>query len=192
MINILLIILILIALSFFFNKKNSENGKLIFNESFLNNPEASYCKFNYDDINEEYEKNTKIIIDDKKINHINYNMIKSWQPNIYYDNENETMKKFNDSDMVLDNNTIIYSQNDNKDINNKTIKEIYNNKIIDFKKNIPKKSINNNNIIHCASNLNVISPNEWNYDDEKPENGGEINNGLFAFDPLINQSVALC
>jgi hypothetical protein len=194
MINIILIILILITSSFLFNKKPDENedNEILLNESFLNNPHAIYCQFTYDDINKEYEKNIKIINDDKKNNFINYNMIKSWQPNIYYDNDSKTMKKFNNSDKVLNNNTIIYSQNDDISTQDKTIREVYDSKIMDFKKNIPKKSINNNNIIKCASNLNVISPKEWNYDEEKPENGGEINNGLFAYDPLINQSVALC
>jgi hypothetical protein len=191
MINIIMMMIGLIMLYYFVKPKIPEK-EIVLNDNFLNNPETNYCHFNYDDINKEYEKNPKIITDNKKINSINYNTIKSWQPNVYYDNNTKTLSQFNDSNNVLDNNVITYSKDNNEDTLNKTIKEVYDSKIIDFKKDIPKKTINNNNVIECASHLNVISPNDWTYDNEKPENGGEIKDGLFAFDPLIYQTVAMC
>ena len=75
---------------------------------------------------------------------------------------------------------------------NKTIKEIYDDSILDYKKNIPKKKLNNNNIIQCGSNLNILSPNDWNYDNESSLNGGEIINGLYGYDPLTNQCTSMC
>ena len=76
---------------------------------------------------------------------------------------------------------------------NKTIREIYDKSILDFKKNYKKKKINNNNnIIQCGSNLNILSPNDWNYDNEKSLNGGEIIDGLYGYDPLLNQSSSIC
>jgi len=189
MLNIIIMILGLILL-YHFLKPKLPDKEIILNEEFLNEPNASYCSFNYDDINSSYERTHKIITDNKKINQVNNNTIKSWQPNLYYDNETKTLKEFNNNNSFND--VIIYSQDNNSDTQDKPIQEIYDDSILDFKKNIQNKSLNNNNIIQCASNLNVISPNEWNYDDEKIENGGEIKNGLFAFDPLINQSVALC
>ena len=190
MINIILIILILISLHFLLNKNN--NKEIILNESFLNNPNANYCKFNYDDINFNYEINPKIINDNDNVNKINYNIIKSWQPNIYYDNKTKQNKTFNDNNNFLENNIIYKKDNNNENNDNKTIREVYDNKILNFKKNIPNKIKNNNNIIECGSNLHILSPNEWNYNDEKPENGGEIKNGLYAYDDLINGGVALC
>ena len=189
MINIILILLILISLHYLIKKNN--NNEMILNESFLNNPNADYCNFDYDDINFDYEINPKIINNNKNINKINYNIIKSWQPNIYYDNQTKQTKKFNDNDNLLENN-IIYKKDNEENNYNKTIREVYDNKILDFKKNIPNKIKNNNNIIECGSNLHILSPNDWNYDNEKPENGGEIKKGLYAYDNLINGGVALC
>ena len=33
---------------------------------------------------------------------------------------------------------------------------------------------------------------EWNYDNENILNGGEISNGLYAYDPIINQASSIC
>ena len=195
MINIILILLILISLHYLIKKKennNNNNNEMILNESFLNNPNAEYCDFDYDDINFDYEINPKIINNNNKnINKINYNIIKSLQPNIYYDNQTKQNKKFNDNDKLLEN-SIIYTKDNDDNNYNKTIREIYDDKIIDYKKDIPNKKKNNNNIIECGSNLHILSPNDWNYDNEKPENGGEIKDGLYAYDDLINDGVALC
>jgi hypothetical protein len=39
------------------------------------------------------------------------------------------------------------------------------------------------NISEGASHLKYISSDMWMYDNEKPENGGQIAEGLFAVDP---------
>lgn len=75
---------------------------------------------------------------------------------------------------------------------NKTIKEIYDNSFVDFKKLVPKKNKieNNDNVsLNAASNLTFFTNDNWLYDNEKPENGGQIKTGLYANDlELLNSN----
>ena len=76
-------------------------------------------------------------------------------------------------------------------IDGKTIREVYDNSILDFKKLIPKKEmIENNNHSKGASSLSYYTPDKWTYNNEKLENGGS-NNGLFANDPATLGSVSI-
>lgn len=197
MINIILLILILISVYYFLNKtqESAEHNKINLDEYFFNNKKHDkYCNFTYDDNNSYYEKNQGVIIKPElNTDSIQFNTIKSWVPNIYYDSETKQNKEFNNINQNLLNENMIYKKDNNiESRDNKTIKEIYDNSILDFKKNIPKKKLNNNNIIQCGSNLNILSPNDWNYENENSLNGGEIINGLYGYDPSINQSNSMC
>ena len=76
----------------------------------------------------------------------------------------------------------------------KTIREIYDNSFVDYKKLIPAKPLINNkpntNFNYGASNLTFINPDYWVYQNEKSENGGQIEDGLYASDPLTVGTVA--
>lgn len=76
----------------------------------------------------------------------------------------------------------------------KTIREIYDNSFVDYKKLIPQKNLINDkpntNFSYGASNLTYINPDSWVYQNEKSENGGEITDGLYAADPMTLGTVA--
>jgi hypothetical protein len=75
---------------------------------------------------------------------------------------------------------------------NKTVREVYDNSFVDYKKLVPKKDlVKNINKLSGASSLTFYKPDKWTYNNEKLENGGEIVNGLFASDPSTNGSVAI-
>jgi hypothetical protein len=78
----------------------------------------------------------------------------------------------------------------------RTLKEVYDNSFVDFKKLVPKKEIVGDSSVQTysqsgASNLTFISPDTWIYENEKSENGGQISKGLYASDPLTMDSVAI-
>jgi hypothetical protein len=68
----------------------------------------------------------------------------------------------------------------------KTLKEIYEKSCVDYKDYVPYKEIienkDNLNISDGASHLKYINPDMWVYQNEKPENGGKIADGLYAVD----------
>lgn len=76
----------------------------------------------------------------------------------------------------------------------KTLKEVYDNSFINFKKLIPKKEMINTDdatSLEGASNLSFFTNDDWVYDNEKPENGGEIKRGLYANDEFLLNSNAI-
>ena len=74
----------------------------------------------------------------------------------------------------------------------KTIAQIFDESITDFKKLTPLKECQTGDfVIQGASNLSTFNPDEFVYDDEKPENGGSINNGLYAADMTTSNSNAI-
>jgi hypothetical protein len=78
----------------------------------------------------------------------------------------------------------------------RTLKEVYDNSFVDFKKLVPKKEVVGDSAVQTysqsgASNLTFISPDTWIYENEKAENGGQILKGLYASDPLTMDSVAI-
>ena len=82
---------------------------------------------------------------------------------------------------------------DFKNCDGRTLQEVYDNSFVDYKKfieNKTKKNINDTPIKKAASNLSYILPDDWLYHDEKPENGGEIKKGLYAFDPLSYNNIS--
>jgi len=85
---------------------------------------------------------------------------------------------------------------DFKDGKGRTLKEVYDNSFVDFKKLVPKKEVVGDSSVQTysqsgASNLSFISPDTWIYENEKAENGGQILKGLYASDPLTMDSVAI-
>ena len=84
---------------------------------------------------------------------------------------------------------------DPTDVNNKgkTIKQIYDDSFVDFKKKVPVKHIISNNInestLEGASKLSMLIPDTWIYENENAQNGGLIKDGLYAFDTeLLGQN----
>lgn len=69
---------------------------------------------------------------------------------------------------------------------NTKISEVYDNFFVNYKKLTPEKTkekVEADNIVaKGASNLTFFAPDTWAYNDEKPENGGMIENGLYAAD----------
>jgi hypothetical protein len=82
----------------------------------------------------------------------------------------------------------------------KTIAQIFDESITDFKKlTPPKESKIGDFIIQGASNLSTFNPDEFIYDDEKPENGGIFgkddkyigNLNIYPYDNMISLDNAL-
>ena len=87
----------------------------------------------------------------------------------------------------------VMDPNEIKNNNGKTLKEVYDNSFIDFKKLVPKKEVLSTDEMitqNGASNLSYIMPDVWMYKDEKPENGGVYDNGIMASDPYISNSIS--
>ncbi len=88
----------------------------------------------------------------------------------------------------------IADPDDFKDGKGRTLKEVYDNSFVDYKKMIPKKRIiqNEPDQLHtqaASSNLYFMTSDTWIYDQEKPENGGKFENGLMANDPFTFNSI---
>jgi hypothetical protein len=82
-------------------------------------------------------------------------------------------------------NKLRISNSDLDNGNGKTIKEIYEDSFVNFKKLIPKKNMiksNEDTLLEGGSNISFFTNDTWVYDNEKPENGGSINKGLYATD----------
>jgi hypothetical protein len=82
----------------------------------------------------------------------------------------------------------------------KTIAQIFDDSITDFKKLTPTKDFKTGDfIIEGASNLSTFNPDEFVYDNEKPENGGVFgkddkykgNLNIYPFDDMISLNNAL-
>ena len=77
----------------------------------------------------------------------------------------------------------------------KTLKEIYDNSFVDYKKMIPVKNMLATDeqqllVQPAGSNLSYIMPDTWVYEGERLENGGVIEEGLMASDPYAAGSIA--
>ena len=82
----------------------------------------------------------------------------------------------------------------------KTIAQIFDESITDFKKLTPLKECQTGDfVIQGASNLSIFNPDEFVYDDEKPENGGVFgkddkykgNLNIYPYDNMIALNNAL-
>jgi hypothetical protein len=122
-------------------------------------------------------------------------------------NPQYTNNKFSDQKAIYNND--IYAKPihinrtmDSMDENDlpKTIAQIFDESITDFKKLTPPKEYQTGNfIIQGASNLSTFNPDEFIYDDEKPENGGIFgkddkyigNLNIYPYDNMISLDNAL-
>jgi hypothetical protein len=154
-------------------------------------------KFNYDirPIDNEFIKEQK--------QGVNLN---TWYPNTWIEKIDENGNPIYGSRESSDPFLIKQKTNSSYDFNNmktenidsvlkkedvgKTIKEVYDNSIIDYKKLEPKKIMigdeNSDIIMPGGSNLTFFNSDTWTYENEKPENGGIIYDGIYANDELSN------
>jgi hypothetical protein len=89
---------------------------------------------------------------------------------------------------------LLHTDGSAKDLDGKTLKEIYDSSFVDYKKLQKNKKMNtdeNMKKANCASFLTTFKPDDWTYENEKAENGGEIVDGLYAVDysTLGNQAL---
>jgi hypothetical protein len=76
--------------------------------------------------------------------------------------------------------------------NGKTLKNIYDSHVLDFKDLIQKNEmIDNNDVITAASNLSYHDNDDWKYKDESVMNGGAIINNFYAADPNMYNTPAV-
>lgn len=77
----------------------------------------------------------------------------------------------------------------------KTISQIFDESITDFKKLTPLKAGREGDfVIQGASDSSTFNPDFISYDDEKPENGGKVatkKSFLYGYDPMINTQSSL-
>lgn len=137
------------------------NNGIIYNNSWIENIDPITNKPVYKsryDIEKFYDIKSRFTYDTKN----DYEMTGVDDPNV---------EKMNDSIVPTN--------------NGKTLKEIYDNSFINYKSKIPVKNVINNtdeSTIDGASNLSMLSPDTWIYENENPLNGGIIRDGLYAYD----------
>jgi hypothetical protein len=210
--NIIIILCGLYLLSYYFKNNKSTFENTFFNKDMNKKLEShkvvpTEVEFDYDlrEVDKKYlkEQEEGIVmntinpniwlesnIDNKPVyKSLNKSKDESIAPFDYIENKTRNSHKFNESRIkniggVMNENTV-----------GKSIQEIYDNSLMDYKKLVPNKNNtivdNTNNVRDAASELAYITSDMWLYDNEKQENGGEIVNGLFAFDNSANNSVAI-
>jgi len=186
--NLMLIITFIIVIFLCLDKYSKEqkvktkenfNDIKLFNENI---PETTEIKFDYN-IKPLEER---LLIEQNK--GVNLNTISQVALN---ENNNEFIEAKENNNYLFD---AFKSRNKNIDgkmnINNgKTLKEIYDNSFINFKQFAPNKKRldnENNDLIKGASNLKYYGPDVWKYENEKPENGGVLYDGIVASDMYCN------
>jgi hypothetical protein len=211
--NVILLILVFIALYYILQNQKSK----LKNDNFVNLDKIYYeniepthkIEFNYDQerpIDKQFLKEQNV-----------GSQLSTWYPNTWIEKIDENGEPiFNSREKVTGvKETFIDSKarftyefnsprsvqmdgvidpNDFKNGKGRTIKEIYDNSFVDYKKKVPKKVLTEINseqfkTHNAASNLSFINPDIWVYDEEKPENGGIFENGLMASDPFISNSL---
>lgn len=209
--NVFLLISVLIALYLCIQKYKPNNTDSFVNLDrvyYINQDPSKKIQFNYEQerpIDKQFKK--------EQINGAN---LKTWYPNtwiekidsngnpIYNSRENITGVK---EDFIESKARFTYEFNsprsvqmdgiadpdDFKNGQGRTLKEVYDNSFVDYKKYEPTKKIvsfaeNEEKTVEASSHLKTFSPDEWVYEEEKPENGGAINNGLYASDPYATNS----
>lgn len=201
--NLILYLIIIVILILFSNrlsitnrKKNLEikeefmsGDKKILKEEKISIPEGNpTISFNYDSVPNSVEEN---ILD-------RYNKESKNGANIYpqYDHSDFTQQKAI-HDWRMYESTITRDRtlemDTNKDELPKTIKQIFDDSITDFKKLVPKKDAKTGDFTSQGSfNLSLFSPDSFSYDNERPENGGmNKETKLYSYDPLLELDRAI-
>jgi hypothetical protein len=205
-INIILIICILVIT--YFNIQNLKKTKNITNINIAkkkpNNIQANKIQFNYGNLRP---------IDIQFLNEQDHGVhLATIAPNnVIMSSSDKETKKIHKEDFIESKARFTYEFNsprslqmdgiidptDFKDGKGKSLKEVYDNYFVNYKKLVPKKElINKTDIVSegsgafngnyksfASSNIAYFLPDTWLYDNEKPENGGKFNNGLMASDP---------
>lgn len=210
LLNIILLLCILILLNQCIqkNNKNKPRPNIQNNNNFINNierfntdklfidkyivPEKIEFKYNKRPIDKQFLQEQK--------NGVN---LKSWYPNIWIekfdDNGNPIYNSRQNTTGSIENfieekarftyefnEPKIYNMSGVADPNNfinnkgKTLQEVYDNSFVDYKKMVPKKT-----------KYDTSQINKWDYEDERIENGGEISNGLYAYDLDLDSRISL-
>lgn len=213
--NIILIVIILVIVYHCMQCSKSENNtrqeenikqeKHVI-ENFDNIKDTKYITFDYNDlrpIEKEYIKEQE-----------QGAFLYTWYPNTWIDHIDENGNPVYDSrdhvtgkpDTFIDpKSSASYDFNNIKitnmsgvlkpeDSQGKTIKEIYDNSMVDYKNLGPKKQIitdeTSDIVMTGGSNLVYYTPDTWTYENETPENGGLLYNNLYANDPMTDGAVA--
>lgn len=207
-INEIIFIIILIVLYFCLQKYKSKNNKCIKqHEEFITIDEVepnNKVIFNYDTLrdidikfinDQENTINSKIVYENKWVEKIDDNN----EP-VFNDSLEKDIKKanveftYNFKEQLVKNLDASVDISSFKENMGRTVKEVYDNSFIDYKKLIPKKTKvdgeNELTYLNGSSDLTFITPDTWIYENEKPENGGEILEGLYGNDPSVIDSVA--
>lgn len=201
-----ILILYLLYLCIVKYKKNDSNNNILENETIekMNDNNDNQIMFNYN-----LENNNNMIYKDlgfnnsiiypnswiDKIDPVTNKPIYNCRDNLEKIYENKSQFTYNNDDT---DNYKIYKMNgiiDPNDTNNKgkTIKQIYDDSFVDFKKKVPVKNIittnSNESTLVGASNLSMLIPDTWIYENENLQNGGVIKDGLYAYDAeLLGQN----
>ena len=74
----------------------------------------------------------------------------------------------------------------------RTLHEVYNESFVDYKKLAPQKKKIEGTVPskNAGSNLAFIEPDNWIYENEKPENGGKFAGGVYGADPFATGSIS--
>jgi hypothetical protein len=206
-INVILLIGVLILLYYCLKKnKNEKNIENLNTDKIFIQPDikSEQVVFNYESETEKESNMIKqFLIEQEEGAHIYPKYSNSWIDKLDENDNPIYNSKKNSNDFLIEPKTRqswefnknkfenpdgIINSNDN--FNGKTIKEIYDNAFVNYKNLIPEKSYweNNERTEEGASNLSYYKKDNWYYDNEKPENGGEIMKGLSGSDPLIFNS----
>ena len=209
--NVILIVIILVTI-YYLIENNKDNKKEINYSIPLNIPQAKETIERFED------KDTKYINFDYDTKPIEQEVIKeqkegvylnTWYPNtwieridengnpIYNSRENITKEPKDSTKIILDympesSKSYEFNKNKPEDNDGKTIKEIYDNSMVDYKKLVPiKNKISDETsdiVMPGGSNLTYFTPDTWTYDQENPENGGLIYNNVYGDDPMSNNA----
>jgi hypothetical protein len=204
--NIILIIITLI-IAYYCIRYNNEHTEPQQNynqkkpvENFTN-LDTKYINFDYDlrPIEKEFIKEQE---------HGAY--LYTWYPNTWIDHIDENGEPVYNSrecvtgkaDTFIDGpkSSSSYDFNNNKTINmggvlkseneGKTIKEVYDNSMVDYKKLGPQKTRltdeTSDIVMHGGSNQCYFTSDTWTYENENPENGGLIYDNVYGDDPMSN------
>jgi len=117
---------------------------------------------------------------------------KSPNANIYLDNKKEMQQLFKYD--INDNINPHKKFDDEKNIinmENKAIKEVYDESLENYKTYDKKLLINERHIEEASSNLTYLNPNDWVYDNEEILNGGNIIPGLYPNDEFTLNTNAI-
>jgi hypothetical protein len=210
--NIFLIIIILISLYYYMQSKNNN---LIYNkiipieqENIINQyekPIESFINLDTKYISFDYGLRP---IDNKFISdQINESYMNTWYPNTWIDKIDENGNPIYKSRNNLKDTSGIPKTSYSYDFNNvkiknisgvlksednqgKSIKEIYDNSIVDYKLLYPQKNMLTDDtsdiIMSGGSNLQYYTADTWTYENENQENGGIIFDNVYGDDPMSN------